>query len=33
MDKVGKFEGETILRCTICEGNMDKVGHLIGKHF
>ena len=27
----GRFEWETILRRTICEGNMDKVANLSGK--
>ena len=33
MDKEGHFEGEMIFRRTICEGNMHKVGHLMGKRF
>ena len=28
MDKSGPLEGSTILRRTICEGNMEKVAHL-----
>ena len=29
----GRFEWETILRRTICEGNMAKVADLSGKQF
>ena len=29
----GRFEWETILSCTICEGNRDKVADLSGKQF
>ena len=29
----GKLEGSTILRRTICEGNMDKVDHLRVRQF
>ena len=33
MDKVDHLRGKTILKHTICEGNMDKVDHLRGKLF
>ena len=33
MDKVLHLRVEAILRRTICEGNMDKVGHLRGNDF
>ena len=33
MDKVDHLRGKTILRRTICEGNMGKVDHLRGKQF
>ena len=31
--KSGPLEGSTILRRTICEGNMEKVGHLRVRQF
>ena len=31
--KGGPLEGSTILRRTICEGNMEKVGHLRFRQF
>ena len=31
--KSGPLEGSTILGCTICQGNMEKVGHLRVRQF